>query len=139
LARIAEREAAKRVQMAELAEQTARTAELLLQTQRETEKVEALMAVEKAGGEAMLEAERKAARDARYDVSSIPPLIPYGGFSPVRLEGWLSDGTFPDVTALKSAPDIHVATPGLHPSFVHFVATSVARPESGRRPDRAPP
>src|SRR3954468_19464436 len=22
------------------------------------------------------------------DVSSIPPLIPYGGFSPVRLEGW---------------------------------------------------
>ena len=23
------------------------------------------------------------------DVSSIPPIIPYGGFSPVRLEGWL--------------------------------------------------
>src|SRR6516165_4639764 len=24
------------------------------------------------------------------DVSSILPIIPYGGFSPVRLEGWLS-------------------------------------------------
>ncbi|HJY93144.1 MAG TPA: hypothetical protein VJ255_22860, partial [Candidatus Acidoferrum sp.] len=22
------------------------------------------------------------------DVSTIPPIIPYGGFSPVRLEGW---------------------------------------------------
>jgi len=66
LARIAEREAAKRVQRAELAEQTARTAEVVLQAQHEAEKVEALMAVEKAAGEAMLEAERKAARDARY-------------------------------------------------------------------------
>src|SRR3954470_20479958 len=28
----------------------------------------------------------RASHDA--DVSSIPPLIPYGGFSPVRLEGW---------------------------------------------------
>src|SRR3954471_12819016 len=28
----------------------------------------------------------RASNDA--DVSSIPPLIPYGGFSPVRLEGW---------------------------------------------------
>ena len=32
-----------------------------------------------------LQADR-ASNDA--DVSSIPPLIPYGGFSPVRLEGW---------------------------------------------------
>jgi hypothetical protein len=79
----------------------------------------------------------RASNDA--DVSSIPPLIPDGGFSPIRLQGWLSDGTFPNVTALKSAPDIHAATPGLHPSFVHFVVTSVARSESGRRPDRAPP
>jgi hypothetical protein len=30
-------------------------------------------------------------------------------------------------------------TPGLHPSFVHFVVTSVARSEPGRGPDRAPP
>src|SRR5712672_1197190 len=29
----------------------------------------------------------RASNDA--DVSSIPPIIPYGGFSPVRLEGWL--------------------------------------------------
>src|SRR5215470_6987941 len=28
----------------------------------------------------------RASNDA--DVSSIPPIIPYGGFSPVRLEGW---------------------------------------------------
>jgi hypothetical protein len=28
----------------------------------------------------------RASHDA--DVSSIPPIIPYGGFSPVRLEGW---------------------------------------------------
>ena len=30
----------------------------------------------------------RASNDA--DVSSILPIIPYGGFSPVRLEGWLS-------------------------------------------------
>jgi hypothetical protein len=35
---------------------------------------------------ARLEAPR-ASNDA--DVSSIPPIIPYGGFSSVRLEGWL--------------------------------------------------
>src|SRR3954471_2124467 len=29
----------------------------------------------------------RASNDA--NVSSIPPIIPYGGFSPVRLEGWL--------------------------------------------------
>jgi hypothetical protein len=29
------------------------------------------------------------------DVSIIPPKIPYGGFSPVRLQGWLSAGAFP--------------------------------------------
>jgi hypothetical protein len=28
----------------------------------------------------------RASNDA--DVSSTPPIIPYGGFSPVRLEGW---------------------------------------------------
>ena len=38
----------------------------------------------------------RASNDA--DVSSIPPIIPYGGFSPIRLEGWLSDGAFPAST-----------------------------------------
>src|SRR5580692_9651792 len=35
----------------------------------------------------------RASNDA--DVSSIPPIIPYGGFSPVRLEDGVSDGAFP--------------------------------------------
>jgi Family of unknown function (DUF6481) len=66
LARLAQREAAKRLQEAQLAEQAARNAELALQAQQEAAKVEALMLAEKAANEAMLEAERKAARDARY-------------------------------------------------------------------------
>jgi len=33
------------------------------------------------------------------DVSSIPPIIPYGGFSPVRLEGWLSKRCLPGSSA----------------------------------------
>ena len=35
----------------------------------------------------------RASNDA--DVSSILPIIPYGGFSPVRLEGWLSKRCLP--------------------------------------------
>ena len=35
----------------------------------------------------------RASNDA--DVSSIPPIIPYGEFSPVRLEGWLSKRCLP--------------------------------------------
>jgi hypothetical protein len=66
LVRIAEREAAKRVREAELAEQAARAAENVLQAQREAKRVEALIAAEKAEREASLEAEQKAARDARY-------------------------------------------------------------------------
>ena len=33
------------------------------------------------------------------DVSSILPIIPYGGFSPVRLEGWLSKRCLPGLSA----------------------------------------
>jgi hypothetical protein len=39
--------------------------------------------------------------------------------------GWkagLSDGAFPAIASLKSAPDMHVATTGLHPPFVHSAA-----------------
>ena len=36
----------------------------------------------------------RASNDA--DVSSIPPIIPYGGFSPVRLEGWLVRRRLPE-------------------------------------------
>jgi hypothetical protein len=35
------------------------------------------------------------ARFGLADVSSIPPIIPYGEFSPVRLEGWLSKPCLP--------------------------------------------
>jgi hypothetical protein len=66
LVRIAEREAAKRVREAELAEQVAHAAELAAQAQREAEKVEALIGAEKIEREASLKAEQKMARDARY-------------------------------------------------------------------------
>jgi hypothetical protein len=66
LVRIAEREAVKRAREADLAEQATRAAELALEAQRETEKVEALVAAEKAEREALVAAEQKMARDARY-------------------------------------------------------------------------
>jgi Family of unknown function (DUF6481) len=66
LVRIAEREAAKRTREAELAEQATRAAELAAQTQREAEEAEALLAAQSAERAILLEAEQKAARDARY-------------------------------------------------------------------------
>jgi Family of unknown function (DUF6481) len=66
LIRIAEREAGKRMREAELAEQAAHAAEIALQVEYEAEKVEALIAAERAEREASLEVEQKAARDARY-------------------------------------------------------------------------
>ena len=39
----------------------------------------------------------RASNDA--DVSSTLPIIPYGGFSPVRLEGWLSKRCLPGSSA----------------------------------------
>jgi hypothetical protein len=79
----------------------------------------------------------RASNDA--DVSTIPPIIPYGGFSPVRLEGWLSSGAFPDDRQLKPAPGVRRPMSGLHPPFVHLVVTTVSRTVSGRGLDRAPP
>jgi hypothetical protein len=66
LVRISERETAKRARETELAEQATRAAEVAAQAQREAEKAEALEAAEKAEREALLAAEQKVARDARY-------------------------------------------------------------------------
>jgi hypothetical protein len=66
LVRIAERETAKVAHEAELAAQAALAAELVLQAQREAERIEALVAAEKTERQALLEVEQKAARDARY-------------------------------------------------------------------------
>jgi hypothetical protein len=66
LVRIAERETAKVAHEAELAAQAALAAELVVQAQREAERIEALVAAEKTERQALLEVEQKAARDARY-------------------------------------------------------------------------
>src|SRR5258708_18874671 len=66
LVRMAEREAAKLAREAELAEQAARAAELAVQAQREAEEAEALLAAPSAQLAILLEADQKAARDARY-------------------------------------------------------------------------
>src|SRR3954463_9971704 len=60
----------------------------------------------------------RASNDA--DVSSIPPLIPYGGFSPVRLEGWPVRRGLPGRQRLKPAPGMRLLTPGLPSPFVHL-------------------
>ena len=64
--RLAEREAAKKVQEAELARQAAIAAEAALQAQREAEQLEVVRLAEEADRQVALEAEQKAARDARY-------------------------------------------------------------------------
>jgi hypothetical protein len=80
LVRIGEREAAKRGRTAEVAEQAAHTAELVLQAQREAKKAEALIAAEKAEREASLEAEQKAARDARYAARKVAKKVRRRGY-----------------------------------------------------------
>ena len=65
-ARMAEREAARKVREAELAAQAAREAEIAAQAQREREAAEALVKAEEAERALALAAEQKAARDARY-------------------------------------------------------------------------
>src|SRR3954463_10250960 len=76
----------------------------------------------------------RASNDA--DVSSIPPLIPYGGFSPVRLEGWPVRRGLPGRQRLKPAPGMRLLTPGLPSPFVHLrvgaVAPYCAGPPTGR-------
>ncbi len=66
VARVSEREAAKKVREAEQAAQAAHAAELAVQTQRETEKAEALAKAEGVERDAALAAGQKAERDARY-------------------------------------------------------------------------
>ena len=46
---------------------------------------------------------------------SSPPKIPYGGFSPVRLQGWLSESAFPRV-----APTCRALSVCIPPSFCRF-------------------
>ena len=66
LARMAEREEAKRLRAAEQTAQAARDAERILQEQRDAETAKALIAAEEVERAALLEAEQKAARDVRY-------------------------------------------------------------------------
>src|SRR3954454_12506759 len=76
----------------------------------------------------------RASKDA--GVPSIPPLIPYGGFSPVRLEGWLVRRGLPGRQRLKPAPGMRLLTPGLASPFVHLRVGAVvpycAGPPTGR-------
>ena len=50
-----------------------------------------------------------------------PPIIPYGGFSPIRLEGWHVRRGLPKHHQIKPAPGIHWSIFGLRPPFVHLV------------------
>jgi Family of unknown function (DUF6481) len=65
-ARMAERDAARKVREAELAAQAAREAEIAAQAAREAEAAEALAKAEAAERALALAAEQKAERDARY-------------------------------------------------------------------------
>jgi hypothetical protein len=49
-------------------------------------------------------------------------LVPLFWIYPGARKAGLSGGAFPAIASLKSAPDMHVATAGLHPPFVHFAA-----------------
>src|SRR3954463_8053789 len=60
----------------------------------------------------------RASNDA--DVSSIPPLIPYGGFSPVRLEGWPVRRGPSQRLRVKPTPGMRLLPPGLRSPFVHL-------------------
>jgi len=55
-----------------------------------------------------------------------------GGFSPSTAGRLAFRCAFPVAAALKSAPDIRVATAGLPSPFVHFVITRLSRAGSGR-------
>src|SRR3954465_5102668 len=75
----------------------------------------------------------RASNDA--DVSSIPPLIPYGGSSPVRVEGWPVRRGLPEHQRLKPAPGMRLLTAGLPSPFVHLRVGAVC-PVLRRAADR---
>src|ERR1700730_3933278 len=52
-----------------------------------------------------------------------PPIIPYGGFSPVRLKAGLSGSAFAHASLVKPTPGILSVTPALRLPFVHSVAS----------------
>jgi hypothetical protein len=52
-------------------------------------------------------ARKRASNDA--DVSTTSPIVPYGGFSPVRLEGWLSEWWESANTAMHNSPQTRQA------------------------------
>jgi hypothetical protein len=66
VARLAEREVAKKLHEAELARQAAEAAERALEAEREAQRLAVLQAAEQAERDAAIEAEKKAERDARY-------------------------------------------------------------------------
>src|SRR6266566_10194 len=84
-----------------------------------------------------VEARTRASNDA--DVSSTLPIIPYGGFSPIRLEGWHLERHLPATNRLKPAPGIHWLMVSLCPPFAHFVTFRYSRAVSGRRSSTAAP
>src|SRR5208337_4466288 len=73
------------------------------------------------------------------DVSLIPRIIPYGGFSPVRLEGWPIRWGLPETGRLKPAPGMRRFPLSLRPSFVHRLASpsAVAGYAAGVEPSSA--
>jgi hypothetical protein len=66
IARKGKRKVEKKAREIQRAEETARAADLKLQSEREAEKLAVLALIEKAERETVLAAEQKAARDARY-------------------------------------------------------------------------
>jgi hypothetical protein len=80
----------------------------------------------------------RASHDA--DVSSILPIIPYGGFSPVRLEGWHIGRDLPETSiSLSLLPACADRRPVcLRPSCTAW-SLRQSRSVSGRGPDNALP
>ena len=74
------------------------------------------------------------------DVSSIPPIIPYGGFSPVRLEGWRFGRRLPNASLSSSLLPAYAdhALVCFRPSCIPSYPR-VSRSVSGRLRADAPP
>jgi hypothetical protein len=67
----------------------------------------------------------RASNDHDADVSSIPPIIPYGGFSQYGWKAGFPSGAFLGDQRLKPAPGIRRPSSSLHPPFVHLVVASI--------------